>query len=134
MIIFAKVVKKFLLSIAILLALSPAALAQYDKDVFSLRGRLALQDGKYTQAIEHFNILARLDTTDYWCFYFRGIAKFNLGDIRGARQDFNTSVRLNPIFTNGYHYRAITESRSGDYDKAFEDFDKALDHVVQSGA
>ena len=126
MIIFAKVVKKFLLSIAILLALSPAALAQYDKDVFSLRGRLALQDGKYTQAIEHFNILARLDTTDYWCFFFRGIAKFNLGDVRGANQDFNTSVRLNPVFTNGYHYRAITESRTGDYDKAFEDFDRAI--------
>ena len=127
MIIFAKVVKKFLLSMAILLAVAPGALAQYDKDVFSLRGRLALQDGKYTQAIEHFNILARLDTTDYWCFFFRGIAKFNLGDVRGARQDFNTSVRLNPVFTNGYHYRAITESRTGEYDKAFEDFDRAIE-------
>ena len=127
MIIFAKVVKKFLLSIAILLFLSPGAFAQYDKDVFSLRGRLALQDGKYTQAIEHFNILARLDTTDYWCFFFRGIAKFNLGDVRGAKQDFNTAVRLNPIFTNGYHYRAITESRTGEYDKAFADFDKAIE-------
>jgi len=126
MIIFAKVVKKFLLSMAFLLAVAPGALAQYDKDVFSLRGRLALQDGKYTQAIEHFNILARLDTTDYWCFFFRGIAKFNLGDVRGARQDFNTSVRLNPVFTNGYHYRAITESRTGEYDKAFEDFDRAI--------
>ena len=127
MIIFAKVVKKFLLSIAIFLALAPSALAQWDKDVFSLRGRLALQDGKYTQAIEHFNILARLDSTDYWCFFFRGIAKFNLGDVRGARADFNTSVRLNPVFTNGYHYRAITESRTGEYDKAFADFDKALE-------
>ncbi len=127
MIIFAKIVKKFLLSIAILLALAPAALAQYDKDVFSLRGRLALQDGKYTQAIEHFNILARLDTTDYWCFFFRGIAKFNLGDVRGAKQDFNTAVRLNPLFTNGYHYRAITESRTGEYDKAFADFDRAIE-------
>ena len=126
MFIFAKVVKKFLLTIAFLLAAASAAFAQFDKDVFSLRGRMALQDGKYTQAIEHFNILARLDTTDYWCFFFRGIAKFNLGDIRGARQDFNTSVRLNPVFTNGYHYRAITESRSGEYDKAFEDFEKAI--------
>ena len=31
--------------------------AQYDKDVFSFRGRQALADGKYAQAIEHFNIL-----------------------------------------------------------------------------
>ena len=126
MIIFANVVKKFLLSIAILLSSAAAVFAQYDKDVFSMRGRIALQDGKYTQAIEHFNILARLDSTDYWCFFFRGIAKYNLGDIRGAQRDFNTSVRLNPVFTNGYHYRAITESRSGEYEKAFDDFDKAI--------
>lgn len=110
-----------------LLCAAPLLLAQYDKDVFSLRGRIALQDGKYTQAIEHFNILARLDTTDYWCFFFRGIAKFNLGDVRGAKQDFNTAVRLNPVFTNGYHYRAITESQTGDYENAFKDFDRALE-------
>ena len=126
MFIFANVVKKFFLSISILLLAASTALAQYDKDVFSMRGRIALQDGKYTQAIEHFNILARLDTTDYWCFFYRGIAKYNLGDIRGAQKDFNTSVRLNPVFTNGYHYRAITESRTGDYEKAFDDFDKAI--------
>ena len=126
MIIFAKIVKKFLLTIAILLCSAFHVFAQYDKDVFNMRGRLALQDGKYTQAIEHFNILAKLDSTDYWCFFFRGIAKYNLGDIRGAQKDFNTSVRLNPVFTNGYHYRAITESRTGDYEKAFDDFDKAI--------
>ncbi|MBQ9463333.1 MAG: tetratricopeptide repeat protein [Bacteroidales bacterium] len=118
--------KKFLLSILILLTAAFCASAQYDKDVFSMRGRIALQDGKYSQAIEHFNILARLDSTDYWCFFYRGIAKYNLGDIRGAQKDFNTSVRLNPVFTNGYHYRAITESRNGEYEKAFDDFDKAI--------
>ena len=45
--------------------------------------------------IQQFNILARLDTTDYWTFFFRGIAKYNLGDLRGARADFDRSVRLN---------------------------------------
>lgn len=103
-----------------------SSLAQFDKDVFMWRGRQSLNDGKYSQAIENFNILARLDTTDYWSFFFRGIAKYNLGDIRGAQNDFNTSIRLNPIFTNGYHYRAITKSRFGEYDSAFEDFDKAI--------
>ena len=102
------------------------AAAQWDKDVFSFRGRRALAEGKYATAIENFNILARLDTTDYWTFFFRGIAKYNLGDLRGAKNDFNTSVRLNPVFTNGYHYRAITLSRQGLYDKAFEDYEKAI--------
>ena len=102
------------------------AQAQYDRDVFYYRGRNALADGKYAQAIENFNILARLDTTDYWTFFFRGIAKYNLGDIRGAQQDFDASVRINPVFTNGFHYRAITLSRFGRYDEALADFDRAI--------
>ena len=119
--------KKFLLTMGMLLLGATFALAQYDKDVFMWRGRQALSDGRYAQAIENFNVLARLDTTDYWSFFFRGIAKYNLGDLRGAQTDFNTSVRLNPVFTNGYHYRAITESRFGDYDAAFRDFGRAIE-------
>lgn len=106
---------------------SRVCLAQYDKDVFSFRGRNALADGRYALAIEQFNILARLDTTDHWTYFYRGIAKYNLGDIRGAQQDFDTSVRLNPVFTNGYHYRAITYSRFGRYDDALSDFQRAID-------
>ena len=101
--------------------------AQYDKDVFFMRGRRALADGKYAQAIENFNVLAQLDTTDYWNFFFRGIAKYNLGDLRGAKRDFDRSVRINPVFTSGYHYRGITESRFGDYDAALTNLQKAID-------
>ena len=101
--------------------------AQYDKDVFYMRGRQALSDGKYSAAIENFNILARLDTTNYWNYFFRGIAKYNLGDISGAKNDFDRSVSINPVFTNGYHYRGITSSRFGEYESALEDLQHALD-------
>lgn len=103
-----------------------SARAQYDKDVFSFRGRRALSDGKNAEAIYNFNILAALDTTDYWTFFYRGIAKYNLGDIRGANRDFDTAVRLNPVFTSGYHYRAIVNNRSGRYDAALRDLEKAI--------
>ena len=109
-----------------LLLLPWAAHAQYDKDVFSFRGRTALQDGRLGDAVANFNILAQLDSTDYWTFFYRGIAKYNLGDIRGAKADFSTAVRLNPVFTSGYHYRAITESRTGDYDGALRDLERAI--------
>ena len=119
--------KKFLLTIFIVLCTAGSASAQWDKDVFMWRGRQSLSDGKYAAAIENFNILARLDTSDHWCFFFRGIAKYNLGDVRGSLADFDRSVRINPIFTNGYHYRAIAESRLGDYETALEDLQHALD-------
>lgn len=118
--------KHIFVVIALLLP-STGVFAQYDKDVFFFRGRRALADGKYSQAIENFNVLSRIDTTDYWTFFYRGIAKYNLGDLRGAQKDFSTSVRLNPVFTSGYHYKAITESRFGNYDKALEDLQRAID-------
>ena len=101
--------------------------AQYDKDVFYMRGRRALADGKYSLAIENFNVLSQLDTADYWTFFFRGIAKYNLGDLRGAKRDFDRSVSLNPVFTSGYHYRGITESRFGNYEAALADLQHAID-------
>ena len=119
--------KRYVLSLFILLCCALVCNAQYDKDVFNFRGRAALADGKYSEAISHFNILARLDTTDCWTFFYRGIAKYNLGDLRGAQADFNTSVRLNPVFTNGYHFRAITLSRFGKYDEALKDLDRAME-------
>ena len=99
-------VKRALCLLAVLLG-GISAHAQYDKDVFMFRGRNALAEGRLAEAISNFNVLAQLDTTDYWTFFYRGIAKYNLGDIRGARTDFNTAVRLNPVFTSGYHYREI---------------------------
>jgi tetratricopeptide (TPR) repeat protein len=125
--IFLKSISKILLASLMLLAFPLLSSAQYDHDVFYNRGRQAISDGKYSTAIENFNILARLDTTDYWAFFFRGIAKYNLGDLRGAQRDFETSVRIDPVFTNGYHYRAITLSRIGKYDEALKDLQKAID-------
>ena len=101
--------------------------AQYDKDMFMMRGRHALAEGKYAQAIENFNVLSQLDTADYWTFFFRGIAKYNLGDLRGAKRDFDRSVALNPVFTSGYHYRGITESRFGNYEEALDNLQRAID-------
>lgn len=118
--------KRLLAILFIFLSVWTAAHAQFDRDVFYMRGRRALQDGKYAAAIENFNILSQLDSLDHWTFFFRGIAKYNLGDLRGAQKDFDSSVRLNPVFTNGYHYRAITLSRFGKYDEAFENFDTAI--------
>ncbi len=64
-----RVVWKFLVTLFLLSAGAQGLFAQYDKDVFFMRGRQALADGKYALAIENFNVLSRLDTTDYWNFF-----------------------------------------------------------------
>ena len=121
-----RLIKYIILACVLVIAGMQEMSAQYDKDVFFIRGRRALADGKYAHAIENFNVLAQLDTADYWNFFFRGIAKYNLGDLRGAKRDFDRSVRINPVFTSGYHYRGITDSRFGDYESALLNLEKAI--------
>ncbi len=118
--------KRLALILMILLGSAFVSNAQYDKDVFMFRGRQALAEGRYSDAIGQFNVLARLDTSDSWIFFYRGIAKYNLGDIRGAYSDFDVSVRVNPVFTNGYHFRGLAQSRIGKYDDALADLETAI--------
>ena len=68
--------KFLLITVALLLQTAGSRLmAQYDKDVFFMRGRQALSEGKYARAIENFNVLSQLDTTDYWTFFFQRMCK-----------------------------------------------------------
>lgn len=116
--------------IASLLLVSGAiveANAQYDREQFLFRGRRALMEGKYIDAINNFNILLRLDDGLYEAYFFRGIAKYNLGDFAGAELDFDKAIEMNPIYTLAYHYRAITRSRTGKYDLAIKDLEEAVD-------
>ena len=62
--------------------------AQYDTDHFFFRGQLALNEGRYLDALNSFNILVRIDPSQYEPYFFRGIAKYNLGDFAGAEADF----------------------------------------------
>lgn len=121
------VYKKPLILLVLLAALCGKASAQYDLDHFYNYGRQSLIDGKYALAIENFNILSRLDSTVYEAYFFRGIAKYNLGDFTGAQRDFDRTLRFNPIYTPAYHYRAITLSRMGKYDQALKDLEEAVD-------
>ena len=81
-----------ILFLCLLLCMGINSRAQWDKDVFSFRGRTALQDGRLGEAVANFNILAQLDSTDHWTFFYRGIAKYiivmahydNLGILNGS--------------------------------------------------
>ena len=119
--------KKALILLVVILASAGTARAQYDLDHFYYNGRQSLIDGKYAQAIESFNVLAMLDSTIYEAYFFRGIAKYNLGDLVGAQRDFDRTIHFNPIYTPAYHYRAITLSRIGKYDLALKDLEEAVD-------
>ncbi len=118
--------KVFIVSLTLLLQ-SGLLFAQYDLNHFYYAGRQALSDGKYSKAIENLTTLSRLDSTNYEAYFFRGIAKYNLGDFTGAMLDFDRSLHFNPVYTPAYHYRGITNSRIGRYDEALSDIQEAIE-------
>ena len=89
--------KRHILIATLCLAACISASAQYNPDHFYMRGRRALADGKYADAIASFNVLSRLDTSDYEAFFFRGVAKYDLGDYNGAEKDFDLTLQKNPV-------------------------------------
>lgn len=101
--------------------------AQYDTGYFFFQGRMALDEEQYLQAINSFNVLIRIDDSLYEAYFYRGIAKYNLGDFAGAEADFDRALELNPVYTLAYHYRAITRSRVGRYDQAIDDLGRAIE-------
>lgn len=119
--------KRVLILSLLLIASVGSARAQYDLNHFYYAGRQSLADGKFAQAIENFNILSRLDSLNYESYFFRGIAKYNLGDLAGAKMDFDLTVHFNPVYTPAYHYRAITLSQLGKYEEALKDLEEAVD-------
>ena len=61
--------RKFFLVIVTLLSFGVLCNAQYDKDVFAFRGRLALSENRYSDALSVFNMRARLDPSGCWTFF-----------------------------------------------------------------
>lgn len=90
-------------------------------------GRRLMMEKEYSEAIRTLNILLRADEKAFEGYFWRGIAKYQLGDLLGADADFTIALELNPVYTIAYTYRAITRSRLGNYDDALKDFQEAID-------
>lgn len=109
-----------------LLLASSACLAQINKQHFYEKGRNDLIKKNYLNAIESFNILTQADPSLYDAYFFKAIAKYNLGDFIGAQADFTKAVEFNPVFTFAYHYRAIVRTNLGLFQEAMRDLEQAL--------
>ena len=61
----------------------------------SLRKGNALHDqGKYEEAIRHYDETINLDANNVTAYHYRGVAKGILGQYSESIADFNTAIRL----------------------------------------
>ena len=115
------------LSILFIVLFSATTLfSQVKKENKLLIGRLELSEKQYKSAIEKFNYIIINEPPNYEPYYFRGIAKLELGDIVGAENDFTEAIKLRPFFIDNYIIRASTRERLVNYNGAFADFDAAI--------
>ena len=59
-------------------------------------------------------------------YFNRGIAKYNLGDYRGAIANYNKVIELNPNDAATYNNRGNAKHKLGDYRGAIADYNKVL--------
>ncbi|NQY67912.1 MAG: hypothetical protein HRT72_09360, partial [Flavobacteriales bacterium] len=98
--------------------------AQYRQNYFE-RGRNALIAKNYTQAIEFFSYSIN-ENQFYQAYFYRGMAKDRLGDIRGAVVDYTYCIRQSPYHKDAYHSRAVARDRLFIYEGAFQDFAQVI--------
>lgn len=91
-----------------------------------MKGQERIQENDYTGAILLFNKIIDEVPENHHAYYFRGIAKMELGDNRGALADFENSTRIHHGFSPAFYYLGIIKTLQNDYFDAISNFDKAI--------
>ena len=74
----------------------------------------------YTNAIE-------INPNDADAYWERGIAKEDLGDLKGAIFDYTKVLEIDPQDSHAYYIRGIAKNESGDYEGAIADYNKVIE-------
>lgn len=117
------------LSIFFLFALFSLRLpAQLHTESIMMMGRNALYYDDYVLAIQYFNKVIDYRPYLYEPYFYRGLAKFYLGDYSGAETDCTASIEREPYFDRLYQLRGICRIKLGDYEAAAQDYRSAIKH------
>lgn len=100
--------------------------AQVETENVINMGRSALGHDDNVTAIHYFNQAIEAKPFLYKPYYFRGYAKFSLGDYHGAEADCTKAIDLNPYIVELYQLRGICRIRNNDFKGAVADYTHTL--------
>ncbi len=103
-----------------------AAGAQINTDRVMAIGKNALYFEDYVLSIQYFNQVINAKPYLAEPYFYRGLAKLNLDDFRGAEADCSESIERNPYVPNTYQVRGISRIQQENYEGAIQDYEKAL--------
>ncbi len=126
-----KIIRNLLLPMA-LLAVPAGVRAQINTDRVMDIGRNALYFEDYVLSIQYFNQV--ISVKPYLCepYFYRGLAKFSLGDYQGAEDDCTRTIDCNPFVVNAYQVRGLARINLEDYAGAIEDYRAALKYEPEN--
>ena len=106
----------------LLFCLLSQARAQVNTDHMMRVGRNALYFSDYVLAINYFSQAINAKPYLAEAYYFRAMAKYNLGDYVGAEKDGTAAIELNPFITATYEVRSLSRIRQEKFHDAIGDY------------
>ena len=106
--------------------------AQINTDQVTRIGRNALYFEDYVLSIQYFNQVISAKPYLAQPYFFRGIAKYNLDDFKGAEADATIAIGHNPFITDAYELRGLARQNLGNVKGAVEDYDKILSMLPEN--
>ncbi|MBN2668751.1 MAG: tetratricopeptide repeat protein [Bacteroidales bacterium] len=114
--------KKHITLVIFFLGMQLNTFSQINIRSWLIQGQQNLMNEKYVDAIQQFTKVINYEPLSQEAYFLRGIAKYNLNDILGARQDFESTIELNPFYSHAYLYKGICEDQIGNYHQALNYF------------
>jgi len=115
-----------ILLLSLFLASIQIADAQVNTKRFTAMGRTDLFNDHYTESIKNLSIAIHAAPNKFEPYFYRGLAKYSLGDFNGAITDLNKSISINSYFSYSYLYRGLCKQRQKHYHAALKDYAAAI--------
>ena len=101
--------------------------AQINMEQVILSGKNAIKQEDYMLAIQYFNLAIQSNSDEPQPYFYRSVAKFNLGDYVGAESDASIAIKYNPFLRDVFELRGATRKNLHKKEGAIADYEKALE-------
>lgn len=105
--------------------------AQINTDQVMNIGRNAMYFEDYVLSIQYFNQVISMKPYLADPYYYRAVAKYSLGDYRGAEEDCTLAIERNPFIIDAYQVRGVARQNMHKYKDAIDDYDKGLKYLPE---
>lgn len=118
--------RRIFITIVTFLATMLTAMAQINTEQVMRIGRNSLYFEDYVLSIQYFNQVIKAKPFLAEPYLFRGIAKINLEDFKGAAEDATMAIERNPFIVDAYQVRGVARQNLHDFRGAIDDYTEGL--------